>query len=75
LSLLASWKLAGAALLPGALLLSASLVAYGLGGCDLVQLCFAFGMHLVLGWVYLFISPLFLNRALPTEKNNPFLQK
>ena len=70
----ASWKLAGAALMPGALLLSASLVAYGLGLCDLVQLCFAFGMHFVIGWVYLFVSPLFLNRALPTDKKNPFLK-
>ncbi len=75
LSLVASWKLAAAALLPGALLLSASLVAYGLGVCDLVQLCFAFGMHFVIGWVYLFVSPLFLNRALPAEKPNPFGHK
>jgi uncharacterized membrane protein YgdD (TMEM256/DUF423 family) len=71
---MASWRLAGAALMPGALLLSASLVAYGLSLCDLVQLCFAFGMHFVIGWVYLFVSPLFLNRALTADKNNPFLK-
>lgn len=74
LTLMASWRLAGAALMPGALLLSASLVAYGLSLCDLVQLCFAFGMHFVIGWVYLFVSPLFLNRALTADKNNPFLK-
>ena len=69
----ASWKLAGAALMPGALLLSFALVLYELGVFDLVQLCFAFGMHLVIGWIYLFVSPLFLNRAFSAEKQNPFL--
>jgi len=48
-------------------------VFYDLGGFDLVQLCFAFGMHLVIGWIYLFVSPLFLNRALPAAKKNPFV--
>jgi len=69
----ASWKLAAAALMPGALLVSCALMLYELGGFDLVQLCFAFGMHLVIGWIYLFVSPLFLNRALPAEKKNPFV--
>ena len=75
LGLGASWKLAGAALMPGALLLSLFLVAYDFGWCDLVQLCFAFGMHLVTGWIYLFVSPLFLNRAVPGDKKNPFQPK
>jgi len=70
-----SWKLAGAALMPGALLMSLGIVFYGLGAFDVVQLCFAFAMHLVIGWIYLFVSVLFLNRALPTEKKNPFLPK
>jgi len=68
----ASWKLASAALMPGALLLSLSLVLYGLGAFDIVQLCLAFGMHLVIGWIYLFVSPMFLYRVLPAEKKNPF---
>lgn len=75
LNLRASWKLAGAALMPGALVMSLSLVCYALGVFDLVQFCFAFGMHLVIGWVYLFVSPMFLNRALPADKKNPFLAK
>jgi hypothetical protein len=29
-------------------------------------------MHLVIGWLYLFVSPMFLNRVLPKEKKNPF---
>ena len=75
LSFGASWKLASAALMPGALLLSLALVLYDLGAFDLVQLCFAFGMHLVIGWIYLFVSPMFLNRAQPAEKKNPFADK
>jgi len=71
----ASWKLAGAALMPGALLLSLSLSLYVTDDhFDLVRLCFAFGMHLVIGWIYLFVSPVFLDRAMPSEKKNPFAQ-
>ena len=72
LGLLASWRLAGAALMPGALLLITTIVLYDLGGIDVVQLCFAFGMHIMVGWIYLFVSPLFLNRCLPPSAKNPF---
>ena len=71
----AAWKLAGAALLPGALLMSFFLIAYNFGWCDLVQLCFAFAMHLITGWIYLFVGPLFLKRAVPADKKNPFQPK
>lgn len=71
----ASWKLAGAALMPGAALVTLGLFLYGWGAFDLVQLFFAFGMHLVVGWIYLFVSPMFLSRALPTEAKNPFAAK
>ena len=67
-----SWRLAGAAFMPGALLLTLAIVLYGFGVFDVVQLCFAFAMHFVIGWIYLFVSVLFLNRALPSEKKNPF---
>jgi hypothetical protein len=70
----ASWRLAGAALMPGALLLTFSLAAYELGAFDIVQLCFAFVMHLIIGWIYLFVSPLFLRRAAPKGKKNPFVE-
>jgi hypothetical protein len=72
LNLRASWKLATAALMPGAALMSLSLLLYELGLFDLVQLGFAFAMHLVIGWIYLFVSPMFLNRVLPEQKKNPF---
>lgn len=75
LNLFACWRLAGAALMPGAALMSLSLVLYDWRVFDLVQLCFAFGMHLVIGWIYLFVSPLFLNRTKPAEKKNPFGEK
>lgn len=67
-----SWKLAAAALLPGALLMTAATLCFKSNVFDLVQFCFAFAMHLVVGWIYLFVSPMFLRRALPTEKPNPF---
>lgn len=72
LNLRSAWKLAGAALMPGAALISLSWILYGMGAFDLVQFSFAFGMHLVIGWVYLFLSPMFLNRSQPAEKKNPF---
>jgi hypothetical protein len=72
LPLFQSWRLAGAALMPGALLMSFSLWLYGVGVFDLVKLCFAFGMHFLIGWIYLFVSPLFLHRALPVSGENPF---
>jgi hypothetical protein len=70
-----SWRLAGAALMPGALLLTAAIAFYALGALDLIQMSFAFGAHLVLGWIYLFVSPLFLPRVSPSEKRNPFVSK
>jgi len=73
LGLLASWKLAAAALLPGAMLFSCSLVLYEAGLLDLIQLGFAFGMHVIVGWIYLFVAPMFLNRMVPAMKKNPFL--
>ena len=70
-----SWRLAGAALIPGALLLTAAIAFYAVGALDLIQMSSAVGAHLVLGWIYLFISPLFLQRVSPSEKRNPFLTK
>jgi len=70
-----SWRLAGAALMPGALLLTAAIAFYALGALDLIQMSFAFGAHFVLGWIYLFVSPLFLPRVSPAGKRNPFLTK
>ena len=57
-----SWRLAGASLMPGALLLTFGIVCHGLDLADLIQLGGIACLHLVVGWIYLFVSPLFLPR-------------
>ena len=71
-----SWKLSGAVVLPGALLMAAGVVLYDLGAVDLVQFGFIFAAHLALGWIYLFVSLLFVP-AIPTAlpKGNPFVAR
>jgi hypothetical protein len=73
LDFIRSWRLAGAALMPGAIIMTASIVAYGIGLMDLVALLFAFGVHLAVGWVYLFLSLLFVpGVSAGGQKKNPF---
>jgi hypothetical protein len=48
------WKLAGAGLMPGALLMILVIVAYGFGILDLVQLAAGVVMHFLVGWAYVF---------------------
>jgi hypothetical protein len=75
LTVWASWKLAGAAVMPGAALMLAGILLYGFGSMDLVQLLFVAGAHFVLGWVYLFLSLLFVPSLTATLKpgKNPFV--
>jgi hypothetical protein len=69
----ACWKLSGAALLPGAMLMAAGVLFYDAGFLDLVSLGFLFAAHFALGWIYLFLSQLFLPRIPePQTKGNPF---
>jgi hypothetical protein len=69
----ASWKLSGAALLPGALLMTAGILLYAFGFLNLVSFGFVFGAHFVLGWIYLFVSLLFVPRISEApQKRNPF---
>lgn len=70
-----SWRLAGAALMPGALLLAAAVVCYGLAVLDLVGFMAAAAANLVIGWGYLLAAAL---RAPPhpeaaAAKANPFV--
>ncbi len=51
-------KIAVAAQLPGALVMSIGIVFYGLKQLDLVALLVVWGVHLVLPWVYLMFSPI-----------------
>jgi hypothetical protein len=72
----ASWKLSGAALLPGALLMAAAVALFGAGLLDLVSLGLLFAAHFVAGWIYLFASQLFLPRIPDApQKGNPFQPK
>lgn len=74
LSWSACWRLAGAALMPGALLMAAGILMYDFSFVDLVGLGFIAAGHLVLGWIYLFIGLLFLPR-MPSASGagkNPF---
>jgi hypothetical protein len=76
LNFLRSWKLSSAALLPGSLLMAAGIVLYDLGAVDLVQFGFILSAHFVLGWIYLFVSLLFVPGipALATA-GNPFVPR
>lgn len=69
-----SFKLAAAALMPGALFMTLSIAGYGVGWFGLVQLGLAFAFHLVIGWIYLLVSPAMLPRdpEIPPAKANPF---
>ena len=73
-SLSGSWRLAGAALMPGALLMCGAILLYGWGAFDLVRLAAAGAAHVVVGWVYLFVSPLRLPRyeKATASEENPF---
>jgi hypothetical protein len=68
-----SWRLAGAALMPGALLMTAAILLYGIGFLNLVSFGFIFGAHFLIGWIYLFVSLLFVPRApIAVNQGNPF---
>jgi uncharacterized membrane protein YgdD (TMEM256/DUF423 family) len=69
-----SWRLAGAALMPGALFFTGTIVLYRLGGLDPVQLGAAAGVHLVIGWGYLCAGVLALPRhpEAAVASRNPF---
>jgi hypothetical protein len=69
-----SWRLAGAALMPGALFLTFGLLIYGVSSMTLLQLGVVWALHLVIGWIYLFVSPFFLPRhpAAESARGNPF---
>lgn len=68
-----SWRLSGAALMPGALLMMVAVLFYGLDLWNLVTFGFAFVAHFFVGWIYLFLSLLFLPPASDKpQSKNPF---
>jgi len=73
LPLRASWKLAGASLMPGAFAMLTAILCYGIGMLDLVQLGFALAAHVLLVWVFLAVSTFFVPRiGEPKPGSNPF---
>lgn len=73
LDLRVSWKLSGAALLPGALLMTLGIFLYGCGLFNIISFLFVFGAHFILGWLYLlFALPFFTRISVATPKGNPF---
>ena len=74
LKLAECWRLAGAALLPGAVIMAVAIVLYGLGALDLLALAVVGAGHVVVGWIYLGVSLAFLPRTeAAVEKKNPFV--
>jgi len=74
-SRLGCWKLCSAALMPGALLLTAALLFYTLGQIPLAGLLIAFGIHFVLGWSYVICGAIalpLLPETAALKQGNPF---
>jgi hypothetical protein len=71
------WKLAMAAQVPSSMLLGAAVFLYGLHRLDLVGLLFAAALQVVVGWVYLLISPFWLPQrsGAGAGGRNPFRNK
>ena len=64
-----SWKLAGAALMPGAIFQAIAIVLYGLGQLRVPEMLAAFAIHFVVGWVFLLGGGF----RLPRDYDNPEL--
>jgi hypothetical protein len=69
-----SWRLAGAALMPGCVLLTGAIIIYGLGFLDLVQLGIGVAAHFIGGWIFIWLSirKLPLHPEAAALKSNPF---
>jgi hypothetical protein len=76
LDLKGSWWLAGAALLPGCLFMSALIFFYSLRMMDAVRLAVGLPAHLLIGWIYCFAGTLARPRTAEAlaARGNPFAQ-
>lgn len=74
LSLRGSYRLCGAALMPGALFMTTALVVYGLGVLDVLLLLILASVHILLGWVYVVWAPFWRPRITQAiaPTSNPF---
>jgi len=70
-----AWRLASAALLPGALVLVGAMILYGWSVIDLVGLSFFVAIHIVIGWIYIVGGSCKVIRLSPSDsKRNPFTE-
>lgn len=71
------WKLCGAALMPGALVMTLGIFFYGLQRLSLPTFLVFMPAHIALGWVYAFVAPMRLPKIReansPGTGRNPFL--
>ena len=68
-----AWRLASAALLPGALVVMGAVLLYGWSVIDLVGLSFFGAVNIIIGWVYLAGGSCKVTRLFPADSNrNPF---
>ena len=70
-TLAGSFRVAAAALLPGAFVMAGGIVLHGLGAINLVQLALLYLLHILCGGVFAATAPLFLPR-LRYKARNPF---
>lgn len=68
------YRLAGAAVLPGALFLNVAFVLYAFRQMELIGFLVAFGLHMSVGWIYLLLAPTCLPATAisPKSADNPF---
>ena len=75
LTLAGSWRLAGAALVPGAFVMMMAIGLYGLAQLDLLRLISAFALHFLIGWAYVILGTTSCPKLLKgfNRKTNPFV--
>ena len=68
------WRMAGAAQLPGALLMSGGILLYSFNRLNLIGLLFAWLLHVVVSWIYIGCAPTRLSRLAGSlrRRDNPF---
>ncbi len=67
-----AFKIAGATLIPGALIMTMGLLSYSFVYIDLISLLIVFVCHIVIAWIYLILSVFYLPIR-PAESKNPFI--
>lgn len=72
LTLGGSWRLCGAALLAGAMLLALGMVGYGTGVIDLITLALVAALHFVVPWILIVFATLALPPVSAKSPSNPF---